>query len=324
VPERHILIDMAFIVTRMSGGEIVPAAKIAVKALGKAVDNKPDRAALQKLAADSPNMKAAAESHARRVAVKEAVLLKVYQPLARFLGVSREYFDTGFHVDMAEKVADIPDEHLVTPSPSVAIPAMQGLAYSIGEPDLKEMYLSLLATATDDRVAESAHPSFAEVIRQLSPREASLLLEVLGVGVVPLVRLGRRAEEGMGESVVVSHLIPLENVDTHEVAEEPSLAVWIDNWARLGLVEADYIRSLVAEERYGWVERRPEFARAAEEDPRGTAAISVGRGILRATDFGQRFLQAVSYDGVGLTGAPGASDATPPRSPGGHETGEMG
>jgi hypothetical protein len=290
----------------MTGGELIPAATAAVTSLAKkAVDEKDDEGTLQAIAAELPNMKAAAESYARRTAIKQAVLLKVYQPLARFLGLSRDYFDTGFHEDMGEKVAKVPDEHLVTPSPSVAIPAMQGLGYSFGEPELKEMYLSLLATATDDRVAESAHPSFAEVIRQLSPREADLLLDTLRSGLLPVVRITRKVAEGEGGMTALNYVMPLTYEGSGGPKEEPSLAVWIDNWIRLGLVEVDYLRSFVDEDRYSWIHDRPEFTKLTETDPRGREGFDLERGILRVKDFGSRFLSAVSYDGTTLEGAPG-------------------
>jgi len=289
----------------MTGGEIVPVAKVAASAVTKAVDDKDDKTALQELAAESPNMKAAAESYARRVAIKQAVLLRVYQPLAHFLGVSRDYFDTEFHEDMAKKLAEIPEEYLATPSPSVAIPAMQGLSYSLEEPNLKEMYLNLLATATDDRMKENAHPSFADIIKQLSPREASLLLDTLRSSLLPVVRLMRTVEARVGGVLMVNYLLPLAATNTGELAEEPSLPVWIDNWIRLGLIEVDYGRYLADEDRYAWVEGRPEFVRLEQDDQRGKDGIDVGRGSLRATDFGTRFLAAVSYDGVSLDGAPG-------------------
>ncbi len=295
----------------MTGCEIVPAAaKAAVSLTRKATDDSDDKAALQQLAAESPHMKAAADSYARRVAVKQAVLLRIYQPLARFLGVSRAYFDTEFHEDMAKKVADIPEEHLTTPSPSVAIPTMQGLSYSVEEPNLKEMYLNLLATATDDRVADVAHPSFAQVIMQLSPREAPLLLEVLTAALLPIVRLGRLATDGWGQTTVMSHLLPSYDDASGEPSEEPLLPAWVDNWVRLGIIEVDYNRNLVGAERYDWVKSLPEFQRLAAVDDRGVESLQVDPGIIRTTDFGARFLDAVSYGGVTLSGAPGVANAT--------------
>ena len=50
----------------------------------------------------------------------------------------------------------------------LAIPAMESLGYSMDEPSLKDMYPGLIATATDDRREDAAHPAFAG-IKQLSP-----------------------------------------------------------------------------------------------------------------------------------------------------------
>ena len=152
---------------------------------------------------------------------------------------------------------------------------------------------------------ENAHPSFAGIIKQLSPREASLLLDTLRSGLLPVVRLMRTVEEGVSGVLMVNYLLPLADTNTGELAEEPSLPVWIDNWIRLGLIEVDYGRYLADEDRYAWVEGRPEFVRLEQDDQRGKDGIDVGRGSLRATDFGARFLAAVSYDGVSLDGAPG-------------------
>jgi Abortive infection alpha len=80
---------------------------------------------------------------------------------------------------MGAKVADIPDENLITPPASIAVPALQGLSYTFEEPNLKEMYLNLLATASDDRQADQAHPAFAEIIKQLTPNETLVLNSAL-------------------------------------------------------------------------------------------------------------------------------------------------
>lgn len=281
----------------MSGHEILPIAK-AVKDVSTAALSDADvKKELLEISKESPAMKSAAEKYARRVAVKQTILLKLYQPLARLLGVAREYFDDEFAGEMAEKTAHIPEERLVPPLPSVALPAMQGLSYSLDEPDLKEMYLNLLATATDSSVSEAAHPSFAEIIKQLSAAEARLLLSVLQSQVLPIARLARKALEGPGETDLLSHLLDIRDTASNLPSEVKSLSVWVDNWVRLGLVEVDYTRTLVHEAHYEWVEQRPEFERLRDEDQRGSESIAIEKGILKPTDFGRRFAKAVTPDG---------------------------
>ncbi len=92
---------------------------------------------------------------------------------------AKAYFTEKFESEMNEKASTIPPDQVVEPKASVAGPALQGLAFSHEEPDLKEMYLNLLKSAMDGRMAEQAHPAFVETIRQLTADEARLLKLVL-------------------------------------------------------------------------------------------------------------------------------------------------
>lgn len=278
----------------MSGEEIIPVSKQAAKGAKKALgESEHVKQQLAEMAKDSPAMQAAAESYARRIQIKQGILTKIYEPLAKWAGASWAYFESQFPEEMAERIADKPDECLTSPHPSVAVPAIQGLGYSLEDPDLKEMYLQLLATATDNRVSERAHPSFAEIIKQLSPQEAAMLANVLRNGNTPIARLKKKAVEGKGGTHVASHLLPLQDEDSGAPVEEPSLPVWIDNWNRLGLVRIDYVHSFVEDARYQWIEGRPELVRLSAEDDRGREGFEVERGILFITDFGCRFSEAV-------------------------------
>jgi hypothetical protein len=64
---------------------------------------------------------------------------------------------------------------LVPPEPTVAGPALESLRFAGSQPALREMYVNLLATAMDKETATKAHPSFAEIIRQLTPDEARVV-----------------------------------------------------------------------------------------------------------------------------------------------------
>ncbi|HXN59898.1 MAG TPA: DUF4393 domain-containing protein [Acidimicrobiales bacterium] len=295
----------------MTGGEIV-AGKAAIAA-GKAAKDAAEEALgsdeaekrqLLELSKDSPAMQAAADAYAQRVAVKQAILLKLYRPLGALLGIRRAYFEDQFALDLAEKVSEIPEEHIATPPSSIALPAMQGLAFSLDEPDLKEMYLKLLAAASDDRRPYDAHPSFAQIIRELSSREAKLLRWCLSTVQQPIARI-KLMKAPNSWLLVLKH-----NVVNWPAETPPALAddlavrsAYVDNWVRLGLVEVSYTEQLIYEpplpDPYAWVEQRPDyptFAPTLDESgkPQPWPKVTFDRGILRVTDFGQRFLRAIS------------------------------
>jgi len=216
----------------MTGSEIVVGAaavgKVAQTVLGEDPTTKQQLGAL---VASSPALQVAADAKARRIAVKQDILLHLFQPLARLVGVSLEYFNTQFPKDLAEKTAQVPEESLITPAASVAIPSMEGLRYSLDEPDLKEMYLNLLAKASDARNKDKAHPSFAEVIKQLSVEEATVLQKILEHHSVPVAQIRVKNPENKGFTIGRNHVLDTVDVDGNRVAE-PMVAVWVDNWIR--------------------------------------------------------------------------------------------
>lgn len=295
----------------MTGAEL-PAAAVGVgKALANvAKDDDSLKAQLREKAKDSPAMLAASEAHAKRVAVKQEMLLKLFMPLAVMLGISRDYFQSDFGKDMAEKVKDIPEENLVPPKPSIAGPVMQGLGYSLDESDLKDMYLNLLTTAVDGRQTDNAHPSFAEVIRQLSSEEAGLLKVTLSGVWTAMIRITSQdpdSETG-GYSILQSHVVDWSVAG--EPFEHPSMAVYIDNWVRLGLVTVHYDGWLTTPGVYDWIESRPELKRHRAKHELENVMIAYDRGYLAPTAFGIRFMSAVTAAPAGQP-LPDADSATP-------------
>lgn len=90
-------------------------------------------------------------------------------------------------IKVAEKLQNIPQESIVTPNPNVAGPVLESLRYTGYEENLREMYANLLANALDKNTKNEAHPSYAEIIRQLSPSEARLLSILSGCSGYPRI-----------------------------------------------------------------------------------------------------------------------------------------
>jgi hypothetical protein len=77
--------------------------------------------------------------------------------------------------EIAPKLAYTPPENIVPPDTHIAVPAVIALTYTHEQDELREMYANLLANAMDSDTKDDIHPSFVEVIRQLTPTEAQLL-----------------------------------------------------------------------------------------------------------------------------------------------------
>lgn len=207
---------------------------------------------------------------------------------------AREYFSGEFQKDLLDRTKDIPLEHIADPKASVAGPALQGIAFANDEPDLKAMYLSLIATSMDKRTSQAAHPAFVEIIKQLSGSEAKLLAGLLQIpGSVPIAQIRASTVGQTGWRVRANHVMNLANLQTKEPVVEPSLAALVDNWVRLGLVEVRYDQFLQGPDAYSWVEGRPEFQSLKASEESEQVKISFERGRAGRTDFGKLFAEAV-------------------------------
>ena len=80
--------------------------------------------------------------------------------------------------DVAKKLKDIPTEEICTPDPTVAGPTLEALKFAGHKESLRDMYANLLAKSLNKNTTNKAHPSYVEVIKQLTVEEA-LLLQLL-------------------------------------------------------------------------------------------------------------------------------------------------
>lgn len=273
------------------------AGKVVATAVKSTAEDPKDREALRELAKESGALNPAARAYAKRLAVKEQIRLKIWQPLGALFGVSRDYFDNDFGNDLSDRMALIPEDDLITPRLSVAGPAVQGIAFTLDEPNLKAMYLNLLAAASDKRVASQAHPSFADIIRQLTAEEAVGLGPVLDSDGHTIIEVRIRIAT-MDRPEVDGYNIYAKNVmnwtkDGRQIAT-PDRALYIDNWERLGLVKVSLDTLMKEPTQYTWVDTNPQVTAArAEFDTEEFTRVDCKRGALFVTDFGRKFHELV-------------------------------
>lgn len=270
----------------MSNEEPLSTAKNGIALIGEVI----------KAAGDSPQVKEAAGNLGKTAVTLTKAINNVLVPLAAInfaFDKARAYFSGKFQQEMAEKAEAIPLEHIVEPKASIAGPTLQGLAFSHEEPNLKEMYLNLLATSMDGRISANAHPAFVEIIKQLDSDDARLVRGTLqSAAAIPIVQVHRKLAAG-GYNVLVQHLLNLTNSVTSQPAEDPRLPAMIDNWIRLGLVEVAYDKHLNDPAHYAWVEQRPEFVRLKGAPQEEGASITFQKGLLTRTELGKRFAMSV-------------------------------
>lgn len=154
----------------------------------------------------------------------------ILAPLRKWIAY-REYSVAEIEKILALKLENIPPEKIVSPEPYVAVPALQAISYSIDNEELRNLYANLLANAMNSDTKNSVHPSFVEIIKQLSPLDAQIFNIIYKNTVNPLINLDRRNKETSGTSNVVK------NITLINIAPVEYISISIDNLSRLKLID---------------------------------------------------------------------------------------
>ena len=136
---------------------------------------------------------------------------------------------------VAEKLKDVPHERLIQPAPNVAGPALEALRYTGFEASLRELYANLLATSVDSKTARDAHPSFVEIIKQMSPDEALLMTALAQATALPIISVRQERTKDRIGNWILRHfsLLPFQ-----AQCKYPELgANYLTNLERMGLIE---------------------------------------------------------------------------------------
>jgi hypothetical protein len=200
---------------------------------------------------------------------------------------------------VATKLKGTPVERLQAPEANVAGPALEALKYTGYQDSLRELYATLLATAIDSKTAASAHPSFVDMIKQMSPDEA-LILRVLALHTnYPLIDVREEAKNSSLGNWALRHF---SLVAVEAGCKRPEIgAAYLGNLQRLGLIELreNYILRRDEEDLYKGVQDRPEVQiRIKQINEKPDHKATVIRGAILLTELGRQFCYACVYEGT--------------------------
>lgn len=281
-----------------SGGDILPAGTMGV--VGELIH----------AASGNPDVKAAGSELGKAAFTVARAINVVLLPIAAInygYERARTYFEDRFAAELEEKLADVPADDIIEPKASLAGPIMQGLAFSHDERALRELYLSLLASAMHKDRRHGAHPAFVEIIKQLTAEEATTLCAALAPPETKEIVQVRLLVPGEGWVVLLNHLMDISHPVTRQPVVDPRLPAMVDNWVRLGLVEVSYTDFLANSPkymRYKWAQDRPEFKRlkvlhttgAPGMHTPGAQTVEAQPGSFQVTAFGTEFRKALGLE----------------------------
>lgn len=164
-------------------------------------------------------------------------------PLRQWIA-HREYNMAETEKLLAHKLENLDPEKVISPEPYVAVPALQSISYSMNNYELRNLYANLLAKSMNIDTKDSVHPSFVEIIKQLSPLDAQVFSIICKNITNPMINLKRKDKSDSG-SITLNNNITLIKISSLE-----NISISIDNLERLKLINIPFDAFYTMEELY--------------------------------------------------------------------------
>ena len=246
--------------------------------IGKAVETVPD------LYEDA--LKPAAQESGKTLALIPKAINAALSPLRQWIA-QKEYNVAETEKLLAKKLENIEPEKIVTPESYVAVPAMQAISYSMDSDELRNLYANLLSKSMCIDTKNSVHPSFVEIIKQMSPIDASVFKIILRSQLHPLIdmKINTSIDKGGGYRTIYKNISWINNFSYDQ------LSVSFDNLERMNLIDISdsyYTHS----ENYQLVTGTHLYAickAQVEKSIESDQSYSEERKIMYVTDLGKLF-----------------------------------
>lgn len=189
-----------------------------------------------------------------------------------------------------ERLEQIPEEKIIPVAPEIGVPIAEKLAY-VRDDRLSDLYIALLTKASCADTVSQAHPSFVNVINNISPDEAHLLEYFFADEPLLFVRAKRVYIKTNAFSFAGDLL--LAQVNLTSLAFALNVPAYLSNLTGLGLLSINHGRTVAnSAAAYELIESewRPQFAESHPTDPE--FELRFERGVVTATEFGRQFIAA--------------------------------
>ena len=188
----------------------------------------------------------------------------------------------------------IPEEQRKTPDPEIAVPLIQALTYTAQNETLREMYLNLLSNSMDTAMDKSVHPSFVDLIKQMSAIDAKVferLTSKTGYQKVINPNVAIMSQKKIFVNAVPEWFIGWK-IDEHDIFDTSASILRL---SKFGLVELMFDRT-AGNDVYDELQSHPELIsildRHRRANPELELELTAMRSILYVNEYGRQFKMA--------------------------------
>lgn len=203
-------------------------------------------------------------------------------PLRKWIA-EREFNLAATEKLLAKKLEAVDQEKITTPDAYIGVPALQALSYSMDSEELRDLYANLLSKAMNTDTKGQVHPSFVEIIKQMSPNDAAIFKILYEAPVTPLLDLSIKSESG-GFFNYIYNITWITNYSYEAVL------LSLQNLIRLGLVEIPFGSSYTQKNNYDIVRETATYKTMYQKlESLNMGKVDVSEKYIRKTTLADSF-----------------------------------
>lgn len=216
-----------------------------------------------------------AKPAARHVGVAFETVFKIGLSPVAMLDWGFEHSKDWLKAKIEKRLDSTPPEFRCAPPNNIAVSAITSISMSSDSPELRNLYAELLLKAMDSRSQSMVHPSYINLISQLSPQEALVFVSFNNVGSTYLFTEKDAYTSYRNPSIENQFLSYCKELG---FAECEHSQLWLENLQRLKLV----VLQEYSEASY----RAPDYDRPSPE------VVNKTDRYLELSEYGRMFLEA--------------------------------
>lgn len=191
-----------------------------------------------------------------------------------------------YQQELSASITEIPIDKRLEPSLQITAQALENSKYCLEEKELREMFTSLISSSMNSDFSNIVHPSFAEIIKQMSVVDAKILkifkATALSNSGIPLCDYRKLTSKNAGYQLLMENVfLELPQINLHICSTS------ISSLERLGLIQIPSDIYLNYSECYTPFEEHPQFHLFQKKFPNDIILVKKKVGLL--TSLGKSF-----------------------------------
>lgn len=192
---------------------------------------------------------------------------------AAFSGLDKWILNKEYAIDetkklLEKKLENVNPDKIVEPEAYVAVPAIQAISYSMNSEELRNLYANLLAKAMNSDSKDMVHPSFVEIIKQMSPLDSIIFKTIMERDVNPIIDLLYAKIDDPDFPIPSASRFIATNITDLNISSVESIGVSIDNLVKQGLITIPKDESYANEHFYNCILTSPYYIEQQKTHPK--------------------------------------------------------